>query len=152
MAGHSRRAGRDRPTSKFAARSTTWSASTAAGKLVFTPVDVVRYMSDIVTLKPGDLILTGTPGGVGFGMDPPVYLHPGQVVRTSIEGIGELVNRCVAEAPVPEPSWSPGASEDAVLGGGPHDLQQAIVLFPRADGDAHADAGERSQHDAGAFA
>jgi acylpyruvate hydrolase len=68
------------------------------GKLVFTAVDVVQYMSDIVTLHPGDLILTGTPGGVGFGMDPPVYLQPGQVVRTTIEGIGELVNECAAEA------------------------------------------------------
>jgi acylpyruvate hydrolase len=67
------------------------------GKLVFTAVDVVQYMSDIVTLRPGDLILTGTPGGVGFGMEPPVYLKPGQVVRTTIEGIGELVNQCVSE-------------------------------------------------------
>jgi acylpyruvate hydrolase len=67
------------------------------GKLVFTAVDVVRYMSDVVTLHPGDLVLTGTPGGVGHGMNPPVYLQPGQVVRTAIEGIGELVNRCVNE-------------------------------------------------------
>jgi acylpyruvate hydrolase len=67
------------------------------GKLVFTPVDVVRYVSDIVTLRPGDLVLTGTPGGVGHGMDPPCYLQSGQVVRTSIEGIGELVNPCVDE-------------------------------------------------------
>jgi len=67
------------------------------GKLVFTAVDVVQYVSDIVTLRPGDLILTGTPGGVGFGMHPPVYLQPGQVVRTAIEGIGELVNQCVRE-------------------------------------------------------
>ena len=66
-------------------------------KLVFTAVDVIRYVSDIVTLRPGDVILTGTPGGVGHGMDPPVYLQPGQVVRTAIEGIGELVNRGVAE-------------------------------------------------------
>ena len=67
------------------------------GKLVFTAVDVVQYMSDIITLRPGDLILTGTPGGVGFGMQPPVYLQPGQVVRTTIEGIGALVNQCVSE-------------------------------------------------------
>ena len=68
---------------------------------MFTPVDVVRYMSDIVTLRPGDLILTGTPGGVGFGMNPPVFLQPGQVVRTTIEGIGELVNECVASSLIP---------------------------------------------------
>jgi acylpyruvate hydrolase len=67
-------------------------------ELVFTPVDIVRYVSEVITLRPGDLLLTGTPGGVGHAMDPPVYLHSGQVVRTAIEGIGELVNQCVAEA------------------------------------------------------
>ncbi len=65
--------------------------------LVFDPVSIVRYVSEILTLLPGDLISTGTPGGVGAGMTPPVFLRPGQVVRTVIDGIGELVNRCVAE-------------------------------------------------------
>lgn len=68
-------------------------------ELVFDAADLVAYASEFVTLQPGDLILTGTPAGVGHGMRPPVYLQPGQVVRTSIEGIGELVNECVAEAP-----------------------------------------------------
>jgi acylpyruvate hydrolase len=66
--------------------------------LLFGPEELVEYISTIVTLEPGDLIATGTPGGVGFGRTPPVFLKPGQVVRTSIEGIGELVNRC-ATAP-----------------------------------------------------
>ena len=66
-------------------------------QLVFGPAAIVAYLSDVVTLRPGDLILTGTPGGVGHAMDPPVHLQPGQVVRTAIEGIGELVNECVAE-------------------------------------------------------
>lgn len=65
--------------------------------LVFDPVAIVRYVSTILTLEPGDVISTGTPGGVGAGLDPPVFLAPGQVVRTVIEGIGELVNPCVAE-------------------------------------------------------
>ena len=65
--------------------------------LLFDPVETVRYLSTICTLEPGDLISTGTPAGVGHGRKPPVYLRPGQVVRTAIEGIGELVNRCVAE-------------------------------------------------------
>ena len=43
------------------------------------------------------MIATGTPSGVGAGRKPPVFLKPGQVVRTSIEGLGELVNPCVAE-------------------------------------------------------
>jgi acylpyruvate hydrolase len=68
-------------------------------QLVFGPAAIVAYVSTVVTLRPGDLVLTGTPGGVGSAMEPPVFLAPGQVVRTSIEGIGELVNRCVAEAP-----------------------------------------------------
>jgi acylpyruvate hydrolase len=66
-------------------------------QLVFGPAAIVSYLSDVVTLRPGDLIFTGTPGGVGHAMNPPVYLQPGQVVRTAIEDIGELVNECVAE-------------------------------------------------------
>jgi acylpyruvate hydrolase len=66
-------------------------------QLVFGPAHVVAYLSDVITLHPGDLILTGTPGGVGHAMDPPVYLRAGQRVRTAIEGIGELVNECVPE-------------------------------------------------------
>ena len=69
--------------------------------LVFDPVAIVRYVSTILTLLPGDVISTGTPGGVGAGMHPPVFLRPGQVVRTVIDGIGELVNECVAETAAP---------------------------------------------------
>ena len=67
--------------------------------LLFTPVDIVRYVSSITTLDPGDLIATGTPSGVGAGRTPPVWLRPGQTVRTVIEGVGELVNQCVKESP-----------------------------------------------------
>jgi len=66
-------------------------------ELVFSPADLVAYASEVVTLRPGDLLLTGTPGGVGHAHRPPVYLQAGQVVRTTIEGIGELVNACVTE-------------------------------------------------------
>ncbi len=65
--------------------------------LVFTPADVIAYASQAITLRPGDLILTGTTGGVGDARKPPVYLQPGQLLRTSIEGLGECVNRCVTE-------------------------------------------------------
>ena len=65
--------------------------------LLFDPVTTVRYLSTVCTLAPGDVISTGTPAGVGHGRVPPVYLRPGQVVRTAIEGIGELVNRCVPD-------------------------------------------------------
>jgi acylpyruvate hydrolase len=68
-------------------------------QLIFGPAHVVAYLSDVVTLRPGDLVLTGTPGGVGNAMDPPVFLQAGQVVRTAIDGIGELLNECVPEMP-----------------------------------------------------
>ncbi len=67
------------------------------GDLLFDPGAIVAYASTILTLEPGDLILTGTPGGVGAGRDPRVFLEAGQTVRTVIEGIGELVNRCEKE-------------------------------------------------------
>jgi acylpyruvate hydrolase len=71
--------------------------SARTSDLVFPPAEVVSYLSRIMTLQPGDVISTGTPGGVGVGSDPPRFLQPGQVVQTRIEGIGELVNTCVAE-------------------------------------------------------
>jgi acylpyruvate hydrolase len=64
--------------------------------LLFRPADVVAYISTFVTLEPGDVIATGTPGGVGHARDPQVFLRAGDTVRTAIEGIGELVNACVA--------------------------------------------------------
>jgi acylpyruvate hydrolase len=51
----------------------------------------------MLTLEPGDLILTGTPGGVGAARTPPERLVPGSRVTTRIEGIGELHNICIAE-------------------------------------------------------
>ncbi len=65
--------------------------------LLFGVAEIVAYASQAVTLRPGDLIATGTPGGVGDARKPPVYLQPGNVMRTWIEGIGECVNHCVAE-------------------------------------------------------
>ena len=55
-----------------------------------------RPLAGILTLDPGDIIATGTPGGVGAARTPPEWLRPGSVLRTSIDGIGECVNTCVA--------------------------------------------------------
>lgn len=63
--------------------------------LVFGPAAIVAYISQIFTLDPGDLVSTGTPGGVGHARTPPRYLADGSVVTTSIEGIGTLSNRVV---------------------------------------------------------
>jgi acylpyruvate hydrolase len=60
--------------------------------LVFGPVDLVKYASTITTLRPGDVIATGTPGGVGHARKPPRYLADGDVVITEIGGIGRLEN------------------------------------------------------------
>jgi acylpyruvate hydrolase len=71
------------------------SADTA--DLVFDPAELLAYISQIVTLFPGDLIATGTPGGVGHARKPPRYLTDGAVLVTRIDGLGECRNRCVAE-------------------------------------------------------
>jgi acylpyruvate hydrolase len=62
--------------------------------LCFSPAATIAYISQIITLLPGDLIATGTPGGVGDGRDPKISLRPGSVMRTTIDGIGELLNEC----------------------------------------------------------
>lgn len=60
--------------------------------LVFDSAALVAYASTFTVLRPGDLILTGTPGGVGQGMEPPTFLDDGDVVETEIPGIGCLRN------------------------------------------------------------
>jgi 2-keto-4-pentenoate hydratase/2-oxohepta-3-ene-1,7-dioic acid hydratase in catechol pathway len=66
--------------------------------LVFDVWAQVAHVSKVMTLEPGDLIFTGTPGGVGASMKPPQFLKAGDVVRVEIEGLGALENRCVDEA------------------------------------------------------
>jgi acylpyruvate hydrolase len=66
--------------------------SSNTADLLFTPAHLIAYLSEILTLLPGDIILTGTPGGVGAGRDPKVWLRPGQVLTTEIDGIGALRN------------------------------------------------------------
>lgn len=61
--------------------------------LLFDAADLVAYVSTMITLNPGDLIATGTTGGVGHARKPPRYLKDGQTVVTRVEGIGELVTR-----------------------------------------------------------
>jgi acylpyruvate hydrolase len=66
--------------------------------LLFRPAEVLAYISQIVTLVPGDVVSLGTPGGIGHTSDPPRHLQPGQVVRTEIEGIGVLENVFAGDA------------------------------------------------------
>lgn len=57
--------------------------------MVFSPRQLVAYLSQFMSLQPGDIISTGTPPGVGLGQNPPVYLKPGDRVRLGVEGLGE---------------------------------------------------------------
>jgi 2-keto-4-pentenoate hydratase/2-oxohepta-3-ene-1,7-dioic acid hydratase in catechol pathway len=67
-------------------------------ELVFSCRELVAFLSQVCTLLPGDVIATGTPGGVGGAMTPPRYLAAGDEVRIEIEGLGALVNPVVDEA------------------------------------------------------
>ena len=64
--------------------------------LLFGIDHIVWYISQFMELFPGDVINTGTPFGVGLGFKPPVYLAAGDLVKTGIEGIGEITSHCVA--------------------------------------------------------
>jgi acylpyruvate hydrolase len=64
--------------------------------LVFDPVHLVRYVSTVITLRPGDLIATGTNGGVGHARNPQEFLFGGERVQITIEHIGTLTNTIVA--------------------------------------------------------
>lgn len=67
----------------------------STGDLVFTPEKLVSYISTIFTLRPGDVIATGTPGGVGHARKPAEYLADGDILVTEIDGLGRLENRAV---------------------------------------------------------
>lgn len=64
--------------------------------MIFGVRTVVSYISQFMTLEPGDLIFTGTPPGVGFGQKPPVYLKPGQTLSLGIEGLGEQAQTTIS--------------------------------------------------------
>ena len=67
--------------------------SSNTGGMIANLWQQIAYLSTAFTLEPGDLIATGTPEGVGIGMEPPVFLRPGDVVRCEIDGIGAIENR-----------------------------------------------------------
>jgi 2,4-diketo-3-deoxy-L-fuconate hydrolase len=65
-------------------------------QMIFKPTFLVSYLSQFMSLHPGDVIATGTPPGVGLGQKPPVYLHSGQTVRLGIDGLGIQTQRVLA--------------------------------------------------------
>jgi 2,4-diketo-3-deoxy-L-fuconate hydrolase len=66
--------------------------------MIFSVAELVSYISRFMSLQPGDVILTGTPAGVGLGRKPPVYLKAGDMVQASIESLGEQTHKVVASA------------------------------------------------------
>ncbi len=64
--------------------------------MVFTISELVSYVSSVCEIRPGDIIFTGSPHGVGQGQHPPVFLKVGDVIDTAIEGLGSLCNVALA--------------------------------------------------------
>ena len=65
-------------------------------QLIFGVPELIEFLSQTITLEPGDVIATGTPPGVGFARKPPVFLRPGDVMEVVIESVGWLNNPVVA--------------------------------------------------------
>jgi 2,4-diketo-3-deoxy-L-fuconate hydrolase len=68
----------------------------STSQMIFKPAFLVSYLSQFMSIQPGDIISTGTPPGVGLGQKPPVYLRPGQLLRLGIDGLGVQTQRVVA--------------------------------------------------------
>jgi 2-keto-4-pentenoate hydratase/2-oxohepta-3-ene-1,7-dioic acid hydratase in catechol pathway len=64
----------------------------ATSEMLFSPARMLEFLTDLITLEPGDVVTTGSPAGVGFFRDPPVYLQPGDEVTVAVDRIGELTN------------------------------------------------------------
>jgi len=69
--------------------------SSRTSMLIFDVPFLIEYLSNLCPLLPGDIIFTGTPDGVGYARKPPRFLHPGEVLTSTIEGIGDLVTHLV---------------------------------------------------------
>lgn len=68
----------------------------STSNMIFGVADVVSFVSQAITLEPGDLIITGTPAGVGAFRDPPVWMKPGDEIAIEIDGVGRIANPVVA--------------------------------------------------------
>jgi 2-keto-4-pentenoate hydratase/2-oxohepta-3-ene-1,7-dioic acid hydratase in catechol pathway len=66
-------------------------------QMIFDIPTIIAYVSTLVPLEPGDVIATGTPSGVGFTRNPPLFMNPGDTCEITVEGIGTLRNTVVSE-------------------------------------------------------
>ena len=82
--------------------------SARTSQMIVDVPSAVEFFSSFTRLMPGDVIATGTPGGVGFARQPPVWLLPGDVIEVTVEGVGTIRNRVVAESGAPADwRWRP---------------------------------------------
>ena len=71
--------------------------SARTSQMIFDIPRTIEFLSSFTTLRPGDVIATGTPGGVGFARQPPIWLQPGDTLEITVEGVGRIANRVIAE-------------------------------------------------------
>ncbi len=85
--------------------------SARTSQMIVDIPSAIEFFSSFTRLRPGDVIATGTPGGVGFARQPPVWLEPGDIIEVNVEGVGAIRNRVVAEdADVSDWRWKPPGS------------------------------------------
>jgi 2-keto-4-pentenoate hydratase/2-oxohepta-3-ene-1,7-dioic acid hydratase in catechol pathway len=85
--------------------------SARTSQMIVDIPSAIEFFSSFTRLRPGDVIATGTPGGVGFARQPPVWLQPGDVIEVTVDGIGTIRNRVVAEdADLRDWRWRPPGS------------------------------------------
>ena len=85
--------------------------SARTSQMIVDIPSTIEFFSSFTRLRPGDVIATGTPGGVGFARQPPVWLLPGDVIEIAVEGVGVIRNRVVAEeANLSDWNWRPPGS------------------------------------------
>jgi acylpyruvate hydrolase len=85
--------------------------SARTSQMIVDIPSAVEFFSSFTRLRPGDVIATGTPGGVGFARQPPVWLLPGDVIEVAVQGVGGIRNRVVAEqADLSDWKWRPPGS------------------------------------------
>jgi 2-keto-4-pentenoate hydratase/2-oxohepta-3-ene-1,7-dioic acid hydratase in catechol pathway len=90
--------------------------SARTSQLIFDIPRTIEFLSSFTTLRPGDVVATGTPGGVGFARQPPVWLQPGDLIEVAVEGVGRIANRVVAEnGDLDAWPWRPPVATEATL-------------------------------------
>ena len=89
--------------------------SARTSQMIVDVPSTIEFFSSFTRLRPGDVIATGTPGGVGFARQPPVWLQPGDVIEVTVEGVGTIRNRVVAEDGAPAAwRWRPTVTKSGL--------------------------------------